>query len=120
MSNLYDVAYDLEKAIRNSNEYQTLTSAYKAVNEDEVAKKMFDNFRNLQMTLQEKQMSGEEITEEESAQAQQQVQLIQQHEAIAKLMAAEQQMSTVINDLNNVITKPLEDLYGKPEGTIEN
>ncbi|TCP29296.1 cell fate (sporulation/competence/biofilm development) regulator YlbF (YheA/YmcA/DUF963 family) [Scopulibacillus darangshiensis] len=114
-NNLHDVAYDLEKAIRNSEEYQTLTDAYKAVNEDEMAKKMFDNFRNLQMTLQQKQMSGETITEEEAQQAQQQVQVIQQHEAISKLMASEQRMSMLINDLNNIITKPLEDLYGKPE-----
>ncbi|WP_085522030.1 YlbF family regulator [Tuberibacillus sp. Marseille-P3662] len=112
MSNPYDVAYELETAIRNSKEYTALKDAYAAVNEDEPASKMFENFRNLQLELQRKQMQGEEISEEEAQQAQQQMQLIQQQPTIAKLMEAEQSMSTIINELNQIITKPLEELYG--------
>lgn len=115
MSNLYDVAYDLEKAVRNSEEYQTLQKAFVEVNEDEIAKKMFDNFREIQITLQQKQMSGQEITEEEATQAQQQVEIVQQHEGISRLMEAEQRMSMMITEMNKIITKPLEDLYGQPE-----
>lgn len=115
MPNVYDQAYDLEKAIRNSEEYQELKQSYDDLEKDETGKKMFDNFRNIQLELQQKQMNGQEITEEEAQQAQQQLQLVQQHEGISKLMAAEQRMSTVIQDLNKIITKPLEDLYGTPE-----
>lgn len=112
MANLYDNAYDLEKAIRESDEYQHLKQCYDELEKDETGKKMFENFRNLQMNLQEKQMQGQEISQEEAQQAQQQMQLMQQHEGISRLMAAEQQMSIVINDLNGIITKPLEELYG--------
>lgn len=119
MTNLHDVAYQLEQAVRNSEEYAKLQQAYIEVNEDEVAKKMFDNFRELQISLQQKQMSGQEITEEEARNAQQQVEVIQQHEGISRLMESEQQMSMLITDLNKIITKPLEDLYGQPE-TEEN
>ncbi|HET7656981.1 MAG TPA: YlbF family regulator [Bacillales bacterium] len=111
MANLYDNAYDLEKAIRESEEYQHLKQCYDELEKDETGKKMFENFRNLQMNLQQKQMQGQEITQEEAEQAQQQMQLIQQHEGISKLMAAEQRMSIVVNDLNGIITKPLEELY---------
>lgn len=114
-NNIHDNAYELEKAIRNSDEYQQLKQCYDELEKDEPGKKMFENFRDLQMQLQEKQMQGEEIGEEEAQSAQQQLQLIQQHEGIAKLMEAEQQMSTIINDLNTIITKPLEELYGSPE-----
>lgn len=119
MSNLYDVAYNLEKAIRESDEFKALTASYDEVNADPAAKKMFDSFRDLQLHLQQKQMTGQQITEEEATQAQQQVQLIQQHEAISTLLANEQKMSTVITDLNKIITKPLEDLYGVPEQANE-
>src|SRR5699024_9691670 len=115
MANVYDNAYDLEKAIRNSDEYQKLKQCYDELEQDETGKKMFDNFRDLQLQLQEKQHKGEEISEEEAQSAQQQLELIQQHEGISKLMQAEQQMSTIINDLNGIITKPLEELYGPPE-----
>jgi cell fate (sporulation/competence/biofilm development) regulator YlbF (YheA/YmcA/DUF963 family) len=115
MSNIYDNAYDLEKAIRESDEYQALKNHYDDLEKDETGKKMFENFRDVQLQLQQKQMSGEEITEDEAQQAQQQLQLVQQHEGISKLMEAEQRMSTVIQDLNQIITKPLEELYGTPE-----
>ncbi|MBM7551111.1 YlbF family regulator [Thalassobacillus pellis] len=115
MANIYDNAYDLEKSIRESNEFQGLKEAYEAVMADEAAKKMFDNFRETQINLQQKQMQGEEITEEEVQQAQQVVQLVQQHEQISKLMEKEQQLNTVINDVSRIITKPLEELYGNPE-----
>ncbi len=114
MSNIYDVAYQMEQAIRTSNEYMELKRLYDLVNADPSAKGMFENFRNLQMQLQQKQMMGQEIAPEEIQQAQKTVQLVQQHPTIAKLMDAEQRMSVVIADLNKIIMKPLEELYGLP------
>ncbi|MFD1037646.1 YlbF family regulator [Virgibacillus byunsanensis] len=115
MPNIYDSAYDLEKAIRESEEFTNLKQAYEAVMNDESAKQMFNNFRDTQMQLQEKQMQGEEITEEEVEKARQVVELVQQHEDISKLMEQEQHLNTVINDVSRIITKPLEELYGAPE-----
>ncbi|PLS17562.1 hypothetical protein CVD28_11215 [Bacillus sp. M6-12] len=112
--NMYDVAYDMEKEIRSSAEYTQLKSLYDEVNADPSARSMFENFRNIQMTLQQKQMMGEEISPEEVEQAQKTVALVQQHPSISRLMEAEQRMSMVIADLNKIIMKPLEDLYGVP------
>ncbi|MCY8489461.1 YlbF family regulator [Bacillus atrophaeus] len=114
--NFYDAAYDLEKAIRESEEYTRLKGLYDEVNADESAKRMFENFRDVQLKLQQKQMSGEEITQEEVEQAQKTVALVQQHEKISQLMEAEQRMSMLISELNKVIMKPLEELYGSVEG----
>jgi cell fate (sporulation/competence/biofilm development) regulator YlbF (YheA/YmcA/DUF963 family) len=111
--NLYDTAYALETAIRQSDEYTQLQQAYKEVNADPAAKQMFDQFRQIQMDLQQKQMMGQEISEQEIEQAQSTVGLVQQNEKIARLMQAEQRMSMIIGELNKVIMKPLEDLYGK-------
>jgi cell fate (sporulation/competence/biofilm development) regulator YlbF (YheA/YmcA/DUF963 family) len=110
--NLHDAAYELEKAIRSSNEYASLRRIYDEVNADPSAKQMFENFRNLQLELQQKQMMGQEITQEEVEQAQKTVALVQQHEKIAQLMEAEQRMSMIIGELNQIIMKPLEELYG--------
>ncbi|MBY7143027.1 YlbF family regulator [Virgibacillus sp. NKC19-3] len=119
MPNIYDSAYDLEKAIRESDEFKNLQVAYEAVMADESAKQMFNNFRDTQMSLQEKQMQGQEITEEEVQKAQQVVELVQQHSEISKLMEEEQRLNTVINDVSRIITAPLEELYGNPEETTE-
>ncbi|WP_138419792.1 YlbF family regulator [Aquibacillus sediminis] len=115
MANIYDSAYDLEKAIRDSEEFQELQKAYDAVMNDESAKKMFEDFRDTQIQLQEKQMQGQEITEEEVEKAKGVVELVQQHEQISKLMEQEQRLNVLINDVSKIITKPLEELYGQPE-----
>ncbi|MFB1051116.1 YlbF family regulator [Paraliobacillus sp. JSM ZJ581] len=112
MANIYDSAYDLEKAIRNSDEFQALKRAYDTVMTDEIAKRMFDDFRNTQIELQEKQMQGQEITEEEVEKARKVVETVQQHEQISKLMEEEQRLNILINDVSRIITKPLEQLYG--------
>ncbi|MUK90063.1 hypothetical protein GMD78_16955 [Ornithinibacillus sp. L9] len=119
MPNIYDSAYDMEKAIRESEEFQGLKSAFEAVMNDPSAKQMFDNFRNTQMELQQKQMQGEEITEEEVEKARQVVELVQQHEDISKLMEQEQRLNMMINEVSQIITKPLEELYGAHEEQAE-
>lgn len=111
-TNLYDYAYDLENGIRKSNEYINLKAAYNEVNQDPASKKMFDQFREIQMGLQEKQMTGQEITDDEVQKAQNVAALVQQNEKIEKLMDAEQRMSMAINELNKIIMKPLDELYG--------
>ena len=112
MANLYDLAYDLEKAIRESNEYAELKALFEDVKKDEIANKLFENFRDVQLKLQEKQMSGVEILPEEIEQAQKMFQLVQQNPTISRLIAAEQRMSMVIAELNKIITRPLEEIYG--------
>ncbi|KIL73032.1 YlbF family regulator [Bacillus badius] len=111
-ANLYDLAYEMEKGLRQSQEYLALKQLYADVEASEEARGIFENFRNVQMRLQEKQMTGQEITEEEVQQAQKTMALVQQHPLISKLMEAEQRMSMVIADVNKIIMKPLEEMYG--------
>lgn len=110
-ANMYDAAYELEKSIRQSDEFDQLKKAYQAVFAEEASRTMFENFRNLQMDLQQKQMMGQEIMPEEVDQSQKLLALVQQNPRIAQLMEAEMRLSTVIADINNVIMKPLEELY---------
>jgi cell fate (sporulation/competence/biofilm development) regulator YlbF (YheA/YmcA/DUF963 family) len=111
--NLYDSAYALETAIRQSDEFLALKKMYDEVNADPAAKKMFDQFRQIQMNLQQKQMMGQDISEQEIQQAQATVTLVQQNGKISSLMEAEQRMNMVIGELNQVIMKPLAELYGQ-------
>lgn len=119
MTTIYNNAYDLEKAIRNSDEYQQLKKCYDELNKDETGRKMYDNFRSLQMKLQHKQMKGEEISEEEVQTTQKQQQFVEQNEVVSKLLEAEQRMGSIINDVNGIITKSLEELYDAPEKQVK-
>lgn len=115
MSNVHDRAYELEKAIRESDEFKALKVSYETVMNDPSSKEMFEGFRDTQVEIQQKQMNGEEITQEEIEKAQQVVELVQQHEGISGLMETEQRLNVLINDISRIITTPLEELYGPPE-----
>nr|WP_026314496.1 YlbF family regulator [Heyndrickxia acidiproducens] len=111
VSNLNDYAYLLEKEIRASGEYGALKQAYEQVLQNSQAKTLFDDFRNLQLRLQEKQMSGQPVTEKEAGQAQAIAAAVQANPLIARLMNAEQRLSAVLDEVNKILMKPLEDLY---------
>ena len=56
-------------------------------------------------------MQGEEIGEEELQKAQEQAQKIENDSNISELMAAEQNMSQVFQEINQIIVKPLDEIY---------
>ena len=80
--NLYDYANQLEQALRDSDEYKAIKDAFAKVKENEESKKLFDEFRETQMSFQQKQMQGEEIPEEDLQKAQEQAQAIAKDENI--------------------------------------
>ncbi|RDW18174.1 hypothetical protein CWR48_11335 [Oceanobacillus arenosus] len=114
MSNIHDNAHSLEKAIRESEEFQNLKTAFETVMKNSETKQMFDEFRDTQIRLQEKQMQGLEITEEEIETARKVVEQVQANQDISTLMAEEQHVNELINEISRIITSPLEDLYGNP------
>ncbi|PTJ74531.1 YlbF/YmcA family competence regulator [Staphylococcus kloosii] len=109
--NLYDHANQLEQALRESDEYQAIQNAYAKVKENEESKKLFDEFRETQLSFQQKQMQGEEIGEEELQKAQEQAQQIENDSNISELMSAEQNMSQIFQEINQIIVKPLDEIY---------
>ena len=109
--NLYDHANQLEQALRESDEYQAIQNAHAKVKENQESKDLFDEFRETQLNFQQKQMQGEEIGEEELQKAQEQAQKIENDSNISELMAAEQNMSQVFQEINQIIVKPLDEIY---------
>ncbi|MES5868097.1 YlbF/YmcA family competence regulator [Bacillus cereus group sp. RP32] len=109
--NIHDVAYELQKAIAENEDFQTLKASYAAVQGDVNSKNLFDEFRTMQLGLQQKMMQGQEISEEDNQKAQEVVARIQQDAKITKLMETEQRLNIVITDVNKIIMQPLEELY---------
>lgn len=108
--NLYDYANQLEQALRESEEYKAIKEAFANVKANEESKKLFDEFRETQINFQQKQMQGEEIAEEDLQKAQEQAQAIEKDENISALMNAEQKMSQVFQEINQIIVKPLDEI----------
>lgn len=109
--NIYDIAYSLQNALKEQPDFKNLQSLYAQVLAEPSAKPLFLEFQSFQMAMQQKMMQGAQITPEESAQAQAIVAKVSQNPLISNLMQAEQRLNLVIQDLNKIIMKPLEELY---------
>lgn len=109
--NIYDDLNQLESSFRKTEEFAEVTKAIEAVKNDEQASELFKSFRKIQVTLQEKQMQGEEIAPEELEYAQKTAQLAQQNEKIMEMLQAEMKLSGLIEEVNRVLMKPIQELY---------
>ena len=111
MSNIYDTANQIERELRELDEFKALQAAYEEVKADEAAYTLFKEFQGFQQGLQEKQMRGEDFSDEDASQAQALAEKVQQEELINELMVKEQAFSVIINDLNRIIMTPIRELY---------
>ena len=112
-NNIYDSANQIEREIRQMDEFLALSSAFDAVKANQEAFELFKAFQELQMTLQQKQMQGEEFSDEDAQKAQEMAEKVQGEALIQDLMQKEQGFSTIINDLNRIIMTPVRDLYSE-------
>lgn len=111
VANIYDTANQLERELRDMNEFKALEEAYKEVQGNEEAHTLFKEFQAFQQELQDKQMRGEEFSEADAEKAQQLATEVQGTELINKMMEKEQAFSMIVNDLNRIIMTPIRDLY---------
>ena len=111
MSNIYDTANQLERDLRELQEFKTVKESFEAIYADETARALFEEFRTVNVELQQKQFSGQEITEEDIQKAQELGQKVSENEYIKALMEAEQRLNTIMQDINRIITNPLQELY---------
>ena len=70
MTNIYDTANQLERELRKLPEFLALEEAKAAISSNEESKKLFAEFQELQQLFQDKQMSGEGFSDEETTRAQ--------------------------------------------------
>lgn len=111
--NLYDIANHFANAFRQSEEYINLKRAYAEMSADPVANQLFRQFTNLQMELEQKQMNGQKITQQEMDTFQKITLAAEQNEKIKKLIEADHRVNMLMAELSKVMTKPIEEVYSR-------
>ncbi len=109
--NIYDDLNKLEATFRQTAEFADVEKAVELVKADEEALAMFKSFREVQVKMQEKQMAGEEIEAEELEHAQKTAQLAQSNEKIMQMLEAEMKLSGLLDEVNRVLMKPVQEVY---------
>ncbi|MBS4750820.1 hypothetical protein GMA11_05885 [Granulicatella sp. zg-ZJ] len=109
--NLYDIANELERALRVSEPVNALREVIQKIEGNAQAKEQFEAFKALTEKFQTMQMTGTQPTEEDLKEAEEVSKKAQDNEYIMELVKAEQTLSVLMEDLNRIITKPLSELY---------
>lgn len=110
--NIYDKAHELAAALKDSREVTEITAAMKLVDADPESKQMLDNFRTRQTEVQQRMMSGDMPSQEEMEQMEKLFEVLSLNLNIRRLFDAEQKLSVIIQDVNQIITDSLQHLYG--------
>jgi len=111
MVNIYDSANQLEEDLRQTPEVADLKLAFEAVKANDLAFKLFDKVQNKQYQLQQKQATGQEITNEDIEGMRQLTDQLQNYKEINNLMEKEQKMNSMMEELNKIISKPIAEIY---------
>ena len=112
-TNLFEAANHLETVFRESNEYKSLQRLCTEVSQDPQATQIFNKMNYINAQLQQKQMTGQEIRQQEVEALQKMESIAQQNDKIKRLMEADYRVNMLLMELSKVISKPLEELYSK-------
>ncbi|WP_125710863.1 YlbF family regulator [Companilactobacillus zhongbaensis] len=109
--NIYDSANKLEQDLRASTEVADLKLAFEAVKANDLAYKLFDKVQNEQFALQQKQMQGQEITDDDVEEMHKLTDQLQNFSEITNLMEKERKVDSMMQELNKIISKPIAEIY---------
>lgn len=109
--NIYDTANDLSRQLVETQEYQALKKALGELKADSEAFDSFKKFQQMQANAQQKQMQGQQPSEDEVKAIQTLAKKVSGKKAVQNLMNQERQIDQMLQQLNKTITGPIQELY---------
>lgn len=101
--NVYEEAHNLERAIKESEEYKEFKRLKEKIDAEESLKKMMEDFHSKQLELQTKQMMGQEVTSEMMQSVQDLYQIIAKDPVAAEYLQAEMRFSVMMQDVYKIL-----------------
>lgn len=108
MSNIYDLAHQLKRAIMNSNEYKNYVEKKKIVYSNEKNKDMIEDFRKQALELQMKQLSGKEVDKKEIEKLKNLEDILRLNPTINEFLLAEYRFSQLVQDITKIIGEAID------------
>lgn len=122
--NIYDTANEMSRQLVETQEYQALEKAFNALKADKDAFESFKKFQQMQANAQQKQMHGQQPSDDEIKAIQTIAKEISGKQAVQNLMNQERQVDQMLQQINRTITDPLQQLYSdimpKPNNSANN
>jgi cell fate (sporulation/competence/biofilm development) regulator YlbF (YheA/YmcA/DUF963 family) len=108
--NLHDKAHELARALRESSELKELKQLNDQIKADADSKRMLDDFRQRQMELQQRMMSGEMPDPDEMKKMEQLYEVINLNPALRGIFDVERRLSVIMEDVHRIISEPLQEV----------
>lgn len=105
---VYDLAHRLARGIKDSDEYRTYSTLRQKIMDDEKTKEMLLDFQKEQLKLQTKQLSGQEVTEEEQERFNKLREIVELNKNIKSYLDAEYRVGVLLNDIQRILFSDLE------------
>ena len=115
MSNIYDRAHELARALSTSVEYRQYEEAQKKLESNKENLKMLQDFRMKQLELQQAQVMGQN-PEAKLKQLEQMYQVLCLNPAINEFLQVEMRFSKMMMDVQKIIGQSVGFDYELPEG----
>ncbi|MFS1664010.1 YlbF/YmcA family competence regulator [Streptococcus sp. zg-JUN1979] len=110
MANIYDIANQLEREIRQLPDYKAVLEAKAAIETDEAAKTLWQEFTQAQARLQGMMQTGQMPSQEEQESLGALVKRLEENPQLKTYLDAQQRLSVYISDIEKIIFEPLQDL----------
>lgn len=109
--NIYDTANEMERQMRETQEFQALKKAFDDLQKDADASLMFTKFQSKQSAAEKKERSGQQLTKDEITEIQNLAKEVSKKPAVQNLLNQERGLDQMMQKLNQIITEPIRDLY---------
>ncbi len=109
--NIYDSVNQVASDLPQTQQFMAVQNAFAALKQDQVAFIMYKEFSELQEVLRNAQLNGQQPKEEDVKKLQELAKKMNDMDAVKNLMAAEQSLNQLLNDINSIIIKPINDVY---------
>lgn len=110
MANIYDLANELSRGIRDLPEYKAVEEAKAAIAADEAASKIFADYVEFQTQLQTMAQTGQMPDADFQKKMQEFGTLIQGNALLSDFFNKQQQLSVYLTDVERIIFEPVQDL----------
>ncbi|MCS4488027.1 YlbF/YmcA family competence regulator [Streptococcus sciuri] len=110
MSNIYDVANQLERELRQLPEYKAVLEAKLAIADNSDAKNLWEEFTKVQSHLQTVVQSGQTPTQKEQENYKALLESFDNNAQLKAYLNAQQRLSVYVADIEKIIFAPLQEL----------
>ena len=105
MQNVYDIAHELARSLKETDQFKNYDAAGKKLKENEALAKMIADLQEKSMQLQARVMSGDKPSDEEMKQYQSLYAIVLQDPLAAEYLQCEMAFSQVVSDIYGIIAE---------------